>query len=125
MSETVKAKHTATQRLGVVEYDFGDDLAAMITLFGEEVVHSNAKQSMRITLQARMRNDMDYDDEGDEEPITDEVLQANATAWKPGVASATRKTPAEKAREALGKLSESERAELLASINAMDEDEEG
>lgn len=113
-AETVSAKHTASGRVAKVNYDFGDNLEQMVERFGKEVVHSNAKQAIRISLQSRLRSAMDVA-EGEKEP-SDKDLQANADSWKPGVASATRKSPVEKAKESVSKLSPEERKALLAEL---------
>jgi len=110
--EKVQAKHTKSGRIAEVQYDFGDGtLAGMVSRFGEAVVLSNAKQSIRISLQTRLRSAMDA-----EKPADDKTLQADADSWKPGVASTVRKSPEEKAKEALARLSPEERKALIASM---------
>jgi len=59
--------------------DFGEDLEDAITKFGESVVFSNFKASVKITAQAAMRR---YLEAG---KSSEEVVKLMAV-WKPGVA---------------------------------------
>lgn len=105
--EQVSAKSTKTDKTATVDYDFGDNVQDMIDRFGEEVVFTNAKANMRVSLQGIIRSAMNA------EPPRNP--QEEADKWKPGTA-APRKSAVEKAKDLLGGLSEEQRAELLKNL---------
>ena len=87
-----------------VSYDFGENLESMVALFGEEVVFNNARQSMVITLQGRLRAKIT-------EPLT--VLEKIASEWVPGIVKA-KKSKSEKATSIMDGMSKEELAAILA-----------
>lgn len=93
-----------------VSYEVPDSLADLVAAFGEEVVATNAKGSIVISLQAFIRRHIDK---------PQEEVQALVSAWKPDTrAGVTRKSAAEKVGDLVGKLSDEERAELLRKLTA-------
>jgi len=69
---------TKDGRTVTVSYNFGNSLGEMADLFGEEIVFSNAKANMVIGLQARIRSLIKTEK-------SDEEIQAEISAWKPGI----------------------------------------
>ena len=63
-------------RKTVVYFDYGDDLAEMTSLFGEDVVYSNAKGKMIIGLQAGLRGRLK----------ASQSIEKLMEVYKPGVA---------------------------------------
>ena len=59
-----------------IYYNFGIDLKEMVTLFGKNVVFSQARAQMKIKLQSAMRSYLD----ADKDPV------GLVTVYKPGVA---------------------------------------
>lgn len=104
----VEAKLTDGEPVAV-DYDFGDNLAQAVELFGEEVVFTRYKAAAVIDLQALMRNMIRA------QKTEDEIGEA-VSEWKPGVRQLKGKSKEERARELLGKLSAEERAAILAEF---------
>ena len=92
-----------------VQYDFGDDLDAMVKRFGAAIVHDKARANMAVGLQSVIRTAIDDGKKGKD-------LQAIADAWTPGIRKAA-KPKTEKLKGAYQDLSEEQREELLAMIN--------
>jgi len=77
--ETVTKKRTRDPEREVsVQFDFGENLEAMVAFFGAEVVHASAKGNMRVRCQSVI-------DGGIGKNLSDEEIQRRVTAWKPGV----------------------------------------
>ena len=95
-----------------VSYDFGDNLQDAVAKFGEEVVFSNMRQSMKISLQALLRRGIDKSQE-------DAAVIAQAAAWKPGVATERTSDPAAAVLAKWGALTPEKKAELLKQLKAM------
>ena len=62
-----------------IAYDFGDNLAAAVEKFGEEVVFTNFKRTAVITGQAAIRRML-------EKGKTQDEVTTSMADWKPGVA---------------------------------------
>lgn len=90
-----------------VDVDFGDNLAAMVSKFGQDVVFNHARGSITVALQGWIRSQLDA-----EPPKTADQIIAAAKDWKPGQRKQG-KSPQEKAKEQLAKLSPEQRAALL------------
>lgn len=91
-----------------VEMDIPEKLADLVKKFGEEVVASNARGAIVIAAQAFLRRNI-------EKPAAE--LQKAADEWKPGVrAAGTKKSAFEKVTDALGSLSDEEKAALLKQL---------
>lgn len=111
---TIKVKAPKLNRELTTEFDFGADATTMIKLFGEAAVYNAALDAMTIALQGYVRSRMTREGDG---RMNDAAIIADVAKWKPGVRTITRdpvKTR-EKLRASLAKLSDDERAELLAA----------
>lgn len=86
-----------------VDYPFGETVAEMLDLFGEEVVKNNALAKMKIALQDLCRPLMKG-----EAQLPDADILAKVAEWKPGVSrrGGPKKTPAEKLNDYLTDLYE-------------------
>lgn len=93
-----------------VKFSLGQTVAEVVKQFGEEVSYSQLKGAIVVSLQAFMRSKMSA-----EKPLNGKALQDAVTAWKPGTRTPG-KPPAEKIKEAFGKLSDAERKELLKAL---------
>ena len=91
-----------------VSYDFGDNLKEMVSKFGDEVVYSNAKANMRISLQDLVRAGI----KGEKKP---KEITKDVTEWIPGVKKKG-KSKAEKLKDQVAELSPEEKKELLAKL---------
>ena len=94
-----------------VDYDFGDNLAESVTLFGEDVVFSRFKAASIVDLQALIRRHLDG-----ETPKTEAEIQALVNEWKPGVTKRVKKSTKEKAEEIFGQLSDADKQALLEQL---------
>lgn len=97
-----------------VEYEFGESLPDMRKLFDDKIIHSHARQSMTISLQALMRASAA---KGDSEAET----RKKASEWKPTL-SAPRKSKVERGLELVSGMSSEDKAAFLASLQ--DEEDE-
>lgn len=104
--QVVEAKLANQEETVAAEYDFGDNLAEAVELYGEEVVFSRYKSAAVIDLQSFMRGLI-------RQEKTPEDIATAVAEWKPGVRKAAGKSKEEKARELLGGLSAEERAAIL------------
>lgn len=107
--ETVKA--TKDERTVEAQYDFGDSLQDMSDKFGEDVVFSNAKQNIRITLQAMIRRMIQKGE-------TEETIQDAVSAHVPGVGG-QKADPVDKFKQKWQNLSSEERERLLEELKNM------
>lgn len=117
-SEQVTAKTPESGREISVTYNFGKDLSEMTDLFGEDVVHSNAKAQMTINLQALLRRHMvdnfnKKTGEKTSDAKSDDEIHEIVAKWKPGISTRVKKSPKEKLADLLGKMSDEERRALL------------
>ncbi len=109
----VEAKTTKGTRAGqvfTVNYDIPETLDEAKERFGEEVVYSNFRQSMTISLQSVMRGAIQADN------ATPESVQEAADKWQPGV-KRQGKSKAEKISDLFADLSDEERQELLSQLS--------
>ncbi len=95
-----------------VSYDFGENLQDAIAKFGEEIIFSNAVQSMKISLQALIRRGFD-------KGVEDSQIAEQAAAWKPGVAAQRQSDPVAAITAKWANLSPEARAELLKKLKSM------
>lgn len=95
-----------------VPYDFGANLDEMVEKFGKDVVFSNARQAMKITLQALIRR-------GIEAGKPDDAIVSEASAWIPGVQSERKSDPISLITAKWGQLSEEDRREMLKKLKQM------
>lgn len=110
----VSAKLSNDDRVFSTTYKFGANLDEAVALFGADAVYNNFRQQATIGLQSLIRRNLTPDKEG--KTATDEEIQAAVDAWKPGSKQVTRKSAVEKAQDAIGKMSEDEKAELLKQL---------
>lgn len=103
-----------------IDYNFGESATDAIELFGDDVVLSLFRQAAVVNLQSVLRRYAVYKDEDGNsitrtsEEVADEDTVAN---WKPGVSTRSAKSPTDKAMDLIGKMSDAERLELLASLS--------
>ena len=91
-------------------FDFGDNLAALVQKFGEQAVYKNAIGALKVAFQGWLRSQMEQGKSQDE-------INSAATNWKPNERKQG-KTPAEKLREAMSAMTPEERAALLAEFRS-------
>jgi hypothetical protein len=104
-------KEKGTKKSATIGYNFGDSLADMVKMFGENVVMSNAKKSMVITAQAVMRR---YLEAGKDQA----AITTSLAAWKPGVALERIVDPVGSITANWDKLDKTQKAALLAKLKA-------
>jgi hypothetical protein len=109
MSTTIKA--TKNNVSVECQYDFGESLEEMKQKFGEEVVFSNAKQAITISIQALMRRKI-------EKGETEEAICQAVAEYVPGLAG-ERQDPVEKFKSRWANLSKEEREKLLDQLKQM------
>jgi hypothetical protein len=90
------------------KYDMPDTVQGMVEKFGEDVCFSHIKRSLVIAIQAYMRPMIDAGKSAED-------IQAAVADWKPGVKKAA-KSPLERAREELSKMSPADRAALAKEL---------
>jgi len=88
-----------------VDYNFGDNLDGMISMFGADVIESRARASLVIDLQAFIRRHINAGKPAEE-------IKEAAAAWKPGVKTAG-KSPVEKLQALLAGKTEDEKIAIL------------
>lgn len=105
----VKAERTNGNAVSA-NWDLGENVQALVEQFGEDVVFSHVKRSLIIAVQAFMRGMLDAGKSPEE-------IQAAVAEWKPGLRKAA-KTPIERAREEIARMSPADRAALAKEIRA-------
>lgn len=104
----VSAKTKDHPQAVTVKKDIPEDLDGLVKAFGKEVIASNARGAIVISLQAFMRRHI-------EKPHAE--LQKAVDEWKPDTrTSGPRKSPLDKAKDAVAGLDEAARKELLAQL---------
>ena len=93
------------EREATLNYDFGVDLADMCQKFGDEVVFSNARANMKISLQGIMRRRLEAGESC-----------ANLVDWKPGIQLERTVDPLATAKKALAAMSEEEKQAFIAKL---------
>lgn len=88
-----------------VEYDFGDDLKALVDKFSEEVVYSRAKASLIIDLQAAIRRAI-------QAKRSKKEIQQMVSEWVPGVKQPA-KSPADRLKDMLAGKTKEEKLAIL------------
>lgn len=94
-----------------VSYDFGSSVDEAIDKFGEDVVFGIYLDQAVIRLQAIIRRHL-----ADKDGFDQKKLDAAVAAWKPKVGGGVRKSAVEKANDLLDKMTDQQRAELLAKL---------
>lgn len=114
--QEVNAKTRESDRVVSVQYDFGDNVAEAIELFGEEVIFSRYCGAAVIDLQSLLRR-------GIKGEKTDEEIRAIVSEWKPGVKSVVRKSAQEKIKDAFSSMSAEDKQAMLEALATQLEDE--
>ena len=94
-----------------VNYNFGDNLDEAIGLFGDEAIFSRFRSASVVDLQALIRRHL-----SGEKPKSQDEIQALADEWKPGIGTRVKRSPKDKALDALAALTPEDRATLLESL---------
>jgi len=103
---------TKDGRTVTVSYNFGNNLEEMADLFGEEIVFSNAKANMVIGLQSRIRSLIKAEK-------SDEEIQAEVGAWKPGIKVSRTGDPVAKIISKAEKLDSQKIEATIAALQEM------
>lgn len=95
-----------------VDFDFGDNLAAIVSKFGEDVAFKASLAALKVQFQAWLRAQVTAGKDGG-------AIQAelNANGWKPGERRAG-KSPQDKLRGLLDAMSPEERAAFIKDFKA-------
>lgn len=107
--ENKETKEEETRNIEV-PYDFGSDVNEMISEIGAEAVYHHAKGSMTVSLQSYLRSLM-VSGVSDEE-----ILNEKLPAWSVPTGKARSANRLEKMEKLLGKMSDDEKATLLAQL---------
>jgi len=94
----------------VVKFDFGNDVEEAIEKYGEDIVYAYYRANATVSLQDVIRS-------GIKAKKSQKEIQALVNAWVPGI-KRRGKSKSEKMRDDFQKLSEGEKAELLASLTS-------
>ena len=114
--ENISVKAPAVDRSITVEYDFCETLEQAVEKFGAEAVFGGFKASARVDLQSFVRGKLTAKAEGsDEFTNTNEEIVAAVAEWTPGDKNRVTKSPMEKLKEMLSKLSPEEREAFLSN----------
>lgn len=104
----ISAKKKDSDKVVTVNYDLPEDLDGLVAKFGAEAVAGAATDAFVISIQSVIRRHFDK---------SQEEIQDIVSAWMPGQRSAAvKKSPLEKAKDALSKMTAEERAALLAEL---------
>lgn len=106
----IKAQVTDPAAEVEFDYEFGDSLEKMIELFGKEIVTSYALRGLTIAAQGAARGLIRGGKSGAE------IVEAMKT-WKPGEPRVT-KSPEEKVKALLDRMSPEDRKRLAAELTA-------
>ena len=102
-----------------IEYVFGANLDEAVEKFGKEVVYAGFVADGKVSVQGVARRLLKTNKE-DNTPYTDEEIQARVSEYVMG-SKAERGTsdPFAKIEKVVGKLSEAQKAEFLAKLQAL------
>jgi superfamily II DNA/RNA helicase len=93
-------------------YDIPETVSGLVEKYGEEQVAALAGRAITLALQAQARQKIAAG-------ADHEAVQAAVNAWQPGVRGpVTRKSPLERAEQALSAMSPEDLAALLAKVKA-------
>lgn len=109
---------TTVVSTATILYDFGDNLAAMVKLFGEQVVFEHAKDNMVIALQGRMRSLLKGTTKtAAKRPA--EVIEA-LKDWKPAISNRDPSKKVDNIKKAFGGMTPEQKAALLKELQEQD-----
>ena len=94
-----------------INFNFGDNLDEAIGLFGDETIFNRFKSASVVDLQALIRRHL-----SGEKPKSQDEIQALADEWKPGIGTRVKRSPKDKALDALAALTPEDRATLLEGL---------
>lgn len=93
-----------------------DSVAALVETLGEELVVAKVQAQLTIDFRSMVRNLIEaQDDNGDFKNSDEEITAMDFTDWKPSLR--VRKSPEEKAKDALTGLSPEQIKEVLAMLD--------
>lgn len=107
----VSAKKTGFDTEVTIAFDFGKNIDEMIEKFGADVVFTNARANMKITLQGVMRRLI----EGGK---TQDEIAAACADWKPGVQMERTVDPLAVARKAMSQMSDEDKQAFINKLLA-------
>lgn len=90
-------------------YEFGANLQELAQQLGDEVVYSNAIDSLVISAQSLMRRMI-------RKNKTPAEIQEAIAKWKPTVSTTVRKAPAEKVADLAARMSKEEKEALIKKL---------
>lgn len=110
----MKVKATANLKTGEtheieIDYDFGNDLSHMVSLFGEEVVYHHARANMVISVQGALRAWMKQD-------FSDEQIYKSLRDWQMPHKKSRGLPALDKIKRQLERLSDADREALLSQL---------
>lgn len=106
----VKAKIGKDGKPVVVKFDFGANMEEAADKYGDEIVFSYYKANATVCIQDVIRSGIKAGKSAQE-------IQKAVSAWVPGI-KRRGKSKSEKMKDDFQKLSEEEKAELLASLTS-------
>ena len=102
-----------------IDYDFGASLEEAVEKFGADVVFSGFVADCKVSVQAAARAMMKKNKE-DNSSYSDEEILARVAEFKPGVKSDRGNAdPFAKIEKVVGKLTDAQKQEMLAKLQAM------
>ncbi len=110
--KTINVRCPKADREFTVDYEFGDNLAENVELFGEEAVNKAFVSASIISIQGVARGAAENPEN------TNEMIQERVSKFKPGVIQRSGKSKVEKAADSFTSLSEDEQAQVLALVEA-------
>jgi len=93
---------------GSVTWNTPDDVNGLVETYGSEIVYSHARRSIIIALQSYIRGMLD-------DGKSQEEIQTAVNEWKPGLRKVG-KTPLERARDEISRMSPADRKALAKEI---------
>lgn len=107
----VSAKKSGFDTEVTIAYDFGKNLDELSAKFGEEVVFTNARANMKITLQGVIRRMIEAGKSQDE-------ISAACVDWKPGVQMERTVDPLVVARKAMAQMDDEAKQAFINKLLA-------
>lgn len=94
-----------------ITFDFGKSLKELVAKFGEEVVFTNARANMKITLQGVIRRLIAAGKNQDE-------IATTLVDWKPGVQMERTVDPLAVARKAMANMDDDQKQQFIQNLLA-------
>ncbi len=120
----VKTVAPKANRSITVDYPFPATVEEAVTQFGEQVVLSIFYDQLALKLQARVRNAMEKGLKEGTTRMSDEEIQTDVLAWKPGVAVVRSVDPVTKILAKFPNLSKDDQNSLIERLIAQMRGEE-